>query len=107
MFSLKRFRWYAREWVAAALFLTALGVAAGVFLARSSPRHYRLSITGGSVEGLRHQITVRLVEEAAAHGLTVRHVGTTGSWEALARVDTGQLDLALVQGGLDPSFHRH
>ena len=38
-------------------------------------------------------------------GLSLRIVGTRGSLEALSRVDSGELDLALVQGGLDPKFH--
>jgi hypothetical protein len=55
LFSRKRIRWYAREWIAAASCLTALGVTVAVFFSQSRPRRYRLSISGGNARGLRHQ----------------------------------------------------
>jgi TRAP-type uncharacterized transport system substrate-binding protein len=107
MWSLRRIRWFAREWIAAALCLTLVGVGVAVFREpwRSSP--YRLSISAGSVEGLRSRIAERLAEEAAGRGVLLSVVGTSGSWEALNRLEAGRLDLAMVQGGLDPTFHPH
>jgi len=106
-FSMKRFRLYAREGIAATLCLTALGIAAGVYINHSRPVRYRLSITGGSADGLRHLIAEKLADEARSHELIVSVVGTAGSREALDRVEARQLDLALVQGGLEPTLHPH
>ena len=104
-FSLKRFRRYARESIAAVLCLTALVVAVSVSLSRSQPRRYRLSISGGSREGLRHQIAERLAVEAVRHGLSFQLVPSSGSREVLDLVEEHTLDLAFVQGGLDPASH--
>ncbi|HEX3449136.1 MAG TPA: TAXI family TRAP transporter solute-binding subunit, partial [Isosphaeraceae bacterium] len=107
LFSRKRIRWYAREWIAAALCLTALGVAVGVFFSQSRPRRYRLSISGGNAQGLRHQIAERLAVEAVRHGLGMQIVPSSGSREVLDLVEAHTLDLAFVQGGLDPAIHPH
>jgi hypothetical protein len=107
LFSRKRIRWYAREWIAAALCLTALGVAVAVFFSQSRPRRYRLSISGGNAQGLRHQIAERLAVEAVRHGLGVQIVPSSGSREVLDLVEAHTLDLAFVQGGLDPAIHPH
>ncbi len=106
-FSMKRFRLYAREVIAATLCLTALGIAAGVFVSQIGPGSYRLTISGGSSEGLRSQIADRLAEEARSHKLVLRLVPTVGSRETLELLDARKLDLALVQGGLDPTRHPH
>jgi TRAP-type uncharacterized transport system substrate-binding protein len=103
----KRIRRYAREWIAAALCLTALAVAVGIFFSQSRPRRYRLLISGGSAEGLRHQIAERLAAEGASHGLSFGLVASSGSREVLDSLDARRLDVAFVQGGLDPSFHKH
>ena len=105
MFWRSRIRWYTREWAAAALFLAIVVAGAAIFRSQWRPSSYRLVISAGSVNGLRHRIAERLAEDAAAGGLSLRIVGTRGSLEALNRVDSGELDLALVQGGLDPKFH--
>src|SRR5947199_6110949 len=102
MFALRRIRWYAREWLAAALFLTLVGVGVAALRDPLRPARYRLSISAGSVNGLRHRIAERLAEQAAGRGVILSVVGTSGSWEALDRLDSGRLDFALVQGGLDP-----
>jgi TRAP-type uncharacterized transport system substrate-binding protein len=105
MFSMTRVRWYAREWIAAAFCLTAIAIAIVVFDSQSRPGRYGLSISGGSAEGLRHHIAERLAASGIAHGLSCQLVATSGSREVLDVVDTGQLDVAFVQGGLDPSIH--
>ncbi len=100
--STKHVRWYAPEWLAAALFLFTLGVAAAILVSQSGPRVYRLSISGGNEEGLRHQIAERLAAESATHGVNFRLVATSGSREALDLVESRKLDAAFVQGGFDP-----
>jgi TRAP-type uncharacterized transport system substrate-binding protein len=106
-FSRKRFRLYAREVIAATLCLTGLGIAAAVFFSQIRPSWYRLTISGGSSEGLRSQIAERLAEEARSRQLNLRLVPTAGSRETLDLIDARKLDVALVQGGLDPTHHPH
>jgi TRAP-type uncharacterized transport system substrate-binding protein len=106
-FSFNRVRWYAREWIAAFLCLVALAVVVTVYFSESRPGQFALSISAGSSEGLRHQVAERLAIEGTGHGLEMRLEPTTGSREALDRVDARKLDVALVQGGLDPAFHPH
>ena len=82
-------------------------MAIAIYFSQSRARHYRLSMSAGSAEGLRHQIAERLSIEAVGHGLTLNLVSTTGSREVLDRLEAHQLDVAFVQGGLDPAFHPH
>src|SRR4051794_21184188 len=103
MFVFGRFRRVAREWVAATLAVTALAMAAAVYFHESRPGSYHLTISAGSPEGLRHQIAEHIAAVARRRGVFLTLVGTSGSEEALRRVDAGSLDLALVQGGLDPT----
>ena len=100
-------RWYTREFIAAALCLAALGVAIAILFSQSRPRRFHLSISGGSAEGLRHQIAERLAADGVSHALSFRLVATSGSREALDLIKARKLDVAFVQGGLDPSFHPH
>ncbi len=105
MVSTRRLRKVGREWLAAALGITALGVAVGVYLGGANPPASRLTISGGSPQGLRHQIAERLANDAAKRRLTLRPVGTAGSSDTLDQVNAGAIDLGLVQGGLRTSQH--
>src|SRR5262245_59417374 len=106
-FSWKYIRRYLREALAALLFVTAVGVGIWVYFSDHTSFHRELTITGGSSSGLRSQIARRLAGESRKEGVRLRVVDSEGSKEALERVDQGVVDLALVQGGLDPSLHRH
>jgi TRAP-type uncharacterized transport system substrate-binding protein len=64
-------------------------------------------MSGGSAEGLRHQIAKRLAGEAYQHGLSFTLSPASGSRDVLDQVDAHELDVAFVQGGLDPAFHPH
>lgn len=103
----KRLRKIGREWLAATLGVTALAIAVGVYFNESRPRAARLSISAGSVQGLRHQIAERLASDALRRGLRLKVVGTSGSSETLDRVEAGLIDLGLVQGGLATTRRRH
>lgn|GEM_PF-441535 len=107
MVATRRLRKVGREWLAAVLGITALGVAVGVYLGGTSPRAIRLSISGGSSQGLRHQIAERLAADAVKRRLRIQVVGTSGSAETLDHVDAGILDLGLVQGGLAADHRPH
>jgi TRAP-type uncharacterized transport system substrate-binding protein len=100
MHRMNRVRRISREWLAAALGIAALCLAALVYVRSYRPPVHRLIITAGSPEGLRHQIAARLATEARKRRVELRVVGTSGSEEALDRVEKGEIDLALVQGGL-------
>jgi TRAP-type uncharacterized transport system substrate-binding protein len=101
MVALGRVRRFAREWLAAALGLTLVTTAAVLYFRPTGRETHRLTLSAGRPDGLRHQIAQRLVEAAARSGLALSVVATSGSEEALDRVNSGALDLALVQGGLD------
>lgn len=100
-------RRYLREALAAALFLLAAGIGLFIYFSDQSSFHRELTITGGSSSGSRSQIARRLREEAKKQGLKLKVIESEGSKQALERVDRGLLDLALVQGGLDPAAHPH
>jgi len=103
--SQKQARRYLREWVAAAFFVAAAGIGCLIYFQVQPSFRSELLITAGSSSGLRSQIARRLAQAARTQGLTLKVQGSLGSIDALDKVDRGVLDLALVQGGLDPAHH--
>ena len=85
------------------LILLLLGLA-GKFAYELMPRKHSLTITGGSLLSQRHFLARILEEEAYDRGVSLKIVPVSGSLEALEQVDEGRLDLAFVQGGLDPAY---
>ncbi|MHC5542920.1 hypothetical protein ACYOEI_32250, partial [Singulisphaera rosea] len=73
---MKRIRKVGREWLAALLGLTALGAAFVVYLRENRPPTYRLTISAGSPQGLRHQIAERLAVDAGRRMVGLRVIGT-------------------------------
>jgi TRAP-type uncharacterized transport system substrate-binding protein len=57
-------------------------------------------MTAGNAKGTRHQLALKLGEEAARRNLTLAVIPSVGSEDALDRVNRRDLDVALVQGGL-------
>ena len=86
------------------LLILALLSLAGKFAYELMPRKYSLTITGGSLLSQRHFLARILEEESFDRGLSLKIVPVSGSLEALERLDAGTLDLAFVQGGLDPVY---
>jgi len=84
--------------------LIALVSLAGKFIYDLVPRHYDLSLSGGSMLGNRHHLAKILSEEAQVNNLSIKIVPTSGALDALEKVDEGKLDLAFIQSGLDTSF---
>lgn len=84
--------------------LVAVAIGSGLyyFLGAGGPRTHRLSLTGGDALGRRHELAVHLADASAEHGLELAVVPTEGSADALARVASGEIDVALVQGGIPP-----
>jgi TRAP-type uncharacterized transport system substrate-binding protein len=64
------------------------------------PKRYSLSITPGSPKTRRTKVATSLAGQLQASRVKLRVVATVGSEEALEKVDSHELDLALVQGGL-------
>src|SRR5688572_29380077 len=89
-----------RDWLLAICGLAALVAAAWLLLAPSRASRHALTITGGSTSGLRHHLAAALSQEGQDFRLDIRLVPTAGSEDALQKVDAGQIDVALVQGGL-------
>jgi TRAP-type uncharacterized transport system substrate-binding protein len=94
---------YGRKIVAFALIAGVLAVT-GHFVYKLLPRSYTLTITGGEIVGNRHFMAKVLQEEATAAGITLKIIPTHGSVQALEMLQSGQLDLALVQGGLENNW---
>ena len=90
----------ALAWI---LILLLLGLA-GKFAYELMPRKHSLTITGGSLLSQRHFLARILEEEAYDQGVSLKIVPVSGSLEALDLVDEGKLDLAFIQGGLDPAY---
>jgi TRAP-type uncharacterized transport system substrate-binding protein len=64
------------------------------------PKNIRLKITAGNLLGTRAELAEVLRDVAAARGVMLDLRETVGSEQALDWVETRQVDLALVQGGL-------
>jgi TRAP-type uncharacterized transport system substrate-binding protein len=91
--------------------LAILGVAAlclAAFFAVHQPqeRSIRLRMTAGQEAGTRHRIAQALRREAARRSLVIELYEVTGSEEALQAVESGRIDAAFVQGGLEMVEHQ-
>lgn len=64
-------------------------------------RRVEIRLAAGDPRGHRAAIARALADEAGRHGLDVVLVDTSGSEDSLARVERREIDVALVQGGLD------
>ena len=72
-----------------------------------SARSVRLTITAGSASGLRHTIAESLIGFTEARRVDLSCEPTSGSRDALDKVDAGIIDMALTQGGLADSLYPH
>ena len=102
--------WLARFWTKlwagwGLIFALVIVVGFGLRLRPTDSRGGQLTITAGSQRGLRHSIANAIREFAAQSRLQLDLVATTGSHDSLARVETGEIGLALTQGAL--AGHRY
>ena len=80
---------------------TLLAVASWFLLVPAAPPGAsRVTLTGGNAAGLRHRIAQHLASLTSAEKFQVTVQPTDGSVAALDAVLRGEVDLALVQGGL-------
>ena len=96
-----RSKHHIRKGLALLLIALLLGLA-GKFAYDLYPRHYELTISGGGMLTKSHYLSKVLQAEAAQQNITLTIVPTAGSFEALNELNAGKLDLAFVQGGIDP-----
>jgi TRAP-type uncharacterized transport system substrate-binding protein len=96
-----RWRDRLRGGLLAFLGLAAIGLAA--FFAWHEPRVglVQLRMTAGQQKGTRHRIAQELRREASRRGVSIALRAMTGSEAALRALEAGQVDVALVQGGLE------
>ena len=66
----------------------------------------RVTMSAGNTEGLWHRFLVKFAP-AAKDYLRIKPVVTAGTLDMLDRVDRGELDFALVQGGYDIERFEH
>src|SRR5579871_6203800 len=93
-------RRFLKRYLAPLVGVVALAFAAYVYLRRPAQPTYHLRMTAGSTLDTRHRLGLLLKSELAAFGFQLELEGTAGSETALERVNRHDLDLALVQGGL-------
>lgn len=87
------------------LALVAIGLLlglAGKFAYDLYPRSYELTISGGGMLTKSHHLAKVLQDEASRRNVSLTIVPSTGSFQALNDLNDGRLDLAFVQGGIDP-----
>jgi TRAP-type uncharacterized transport system substrate-binding protein len=102
--SLRKVFWV---WVAPVAGLAALALAVYLYCRSPQQRTYHLSMTAGNPLGMRHNLARMLRAEALSHGIQLELHGTKGSDDALDQVDRHDLDVALVQGGLQKKGWSH
>ena len=92
-----------RNTVGVLVVMALLGAAAS-FLYDLLPRQYALHITGGDILSNRHYLARLLQKEATNNGVAMTLDPVSGSKEALAAVDEGRIDLAVIQDGLENKY---
>jgi TRAP-type uncharacterized transport system substrate-binding protein len=71
-----------------------------IFWWNARPQVYKLRMTAGDTIGRRHQIAEVLARDAKRRGVRITFTKTGGSSEALEKISRGELDCALIQGGI-------
>lgn len=96
-----RHKHHIRKGLALIVIVILLGFA-GKFAYDLFPRRYDLTISGGGMLTKSHYLAKLLQDEASRRNVSLTIVPTTGSFQALNDLNEGRLDLAFVQGGIDP-----
>lgn len=65
-------------------------------------KEYHLNLSAGNARGSRHELAYKLSKIVAKNNIILQINPTEGSKDAINKVSKGELDLALVQGGLTP-----
>ena len=91
-----------RNRVALLFALIAIVVAIALFFTKTEATAYRLRVTAGDANGRRHELALILAGLSRSSGLQLEVIPTAGSAAAAAAVAAHEVDVALIQGGLDP-----
>jgi TRAP transporter TAXI family solute receptor len=83
------------------LVVAALAIAAVSLWLATRDRRIEIRLAAGDPRGRRAEIGRALADEARRHGVDVVVVDTQGSEDSIARVQRREVDVALVQGGLE------
>jgi TRAP-type uncharacterized transport system substrate-binding protein len=102
MGALRYFRRRLWKQTLVAVVLLLVGVTLVWLWVALSPGQYSLSITPGSPKTRRTKVAAALANQLKDEPVRLRVIATVGSEEALGKVNSHELDLALVQGGLSP-----
>jgi TRAP-type uncharacterized transport system substrate-binding protein len=100
-----RFRKRFRDGLLAVLGVACCGIAALFALYEAREQPVRLRMTAGHEGGTRHRIAQALRRQAAHRAIAIELEAMAGSDEAIQAVESGRVDAALVQGGLDMAGH--
>lgn len=98
---------FSRYWLSALLGLSAFTLAVWAVVnyraefQNPTPPARSFTITGGAAMAQRLQIARLLVREARTRGVELRIEESAGSIDSAQRVQSGAIDFALLQGGLD------
>lgn len=101
-----RFRNRVLPWFGFAAALLLMGLAIAIAWPRPA-RTAKFSLTAGNLAGIRTRFAQLLAETAQSHQLELELQSSAGSGDALERVDSGEISLAFVQGGLNSVNYPH
>lgn len=91
-----------RNRIALGFALLAIVVAITLFFNKTAEPTHRLRLTAGDANGRRHELALILAGLSRSSGLQIEVIPTSGSAAAAAAVAANEVDVALIQGGLDP-----
>jgi len=100
VFAQARLRGLVWRWLAPVVGAAALALAVYLYFHTPAGKTVRLTMTAGSLLSTRAELAEVLRDAAAARGVLLDLREAVGSEQALDWVETRQVDLALVQGGL-------
>ncbi|HEV7731010.1 MAG TPA: hypothetical protein VGR62_02565 [Candidatus Binatia bacterium] len=96
-----------RSWLLLVLGLATMGLALWTFVTPSRPPVPRLTFTGGPLVTTRALVARMIAAAVASRGEQATVVETTTTEDALAKVDNGQIDFALVSEAYRVVGHPH
>lgn len=82
------------------LVLAAVTLSYYLFTQTQSKDNKTYKISAGSLKGKRSKIASVIVKEGHKNGLNLELIGSTGSVDAAKKLSKGELDFALIQGGI-------
>src|SRR3954452_7217669 len=94
-----------RGWLALALAIVGLGIAAVLLMTGSDRRSMHVTVTAGVNDTTRGAVGAALVGELVARGIDARLVETRATADQVADVEAGSIDFALVSATYRLDLH--